>query len=99
MKKVLVISLCLLLVASFAIAKKADKKDAENIQKTSAMTDNDSWRELGNYSRVLRAPAALDTTYLIGPGGQQGPGTFEAGGASCTDEGWIKNDNTAQLGN
>jgi hypothetical protein len=91
MKKTLVISLCLLLVASFALARSTEKK-VENFQKYTTVTDNDAWRQMGMYSKVLRAPAALDTTFLLDT-------DFEGGGINCDPMGWTLNDYTQQLDN
>jgi len=99
MKRLFVFSVTLLLVASLAPAKKTGEKEVRPFQRPITMTDNDAWRQLGNYSKALRAPAQLDTFYMLGPGGLDGDGTFEGGGIDCDDQGWTINDRTQQLDN
>jgi hypothetical protein len=88
MKKTLVISLCLLLVASFALARNVDKGMTDlKIKSESAVTDNSSMANLG--LGVHRA-AAADTTVLAYY-------TFDSG-PNCVTEGFATADVTAQTG-
>jgi hypothetical protein len=85
MKKTLVVTLCLLLVASFALAKKADKGLTVNMRTETVRTDNNV-PELGIQPRV----AAQGTTSLCYY-------TFDSG-PSCITNGFTSVDVTAQTG-
>jgi len=99
MRKILLVSLCMLMVASFALAK-SDGNPVERFQQNSTMNDNDAWRQLMVNNKIHRAPAALDTTFYIGrTGAPYGTGTFEGIGDQCDTQGWTRNDWTSQLDN
>ena len=88
MKKTLVISLCLLLVASFALARNVDKGTTDlRIRTESAVTDNNSLENLG---MPVHKAAAQGTTFLAFY-------TFDAG-PNCVTEGFATADVTAQTG-
>ena len=87
MKKTLVISLCLLLVASFAMARTVDKGTTDLKIRESAVSDNNAIESLG--MNVHRA-AAQGTTFLAFY-------TFDAG-PNCVTEGFATADVTAQTG-
>ena len=100
MKKTLVISLCLLMVASIAFARSSNENPVERFQNTSTLNDNDAWRQLMVNSQIHRAPAQVDTTFYIGRSDSPyGTGTFEGSGDQCDWQGWTRNDVTQQLDN
>ena len=99
MRKILLLSLCLLMVASFALAK-SDGDKAERFESNTAMNDDDAWRQLMGNSQVRRAAAQLDTTFYMGrTGAPYGTGTFEGIGDQCDWAGWTRNDPSLQLDN
>ena len=85
MKKILVVSLSLLLVASFAMARSVDKGTAVRPHMETAASDNNI-PELG----IQPSAAQVSTTFLAYY-------TFDAG-PNCVTEGWTSVDITAQLG-
>jgi hypothetical protein len=89
MKKTLVISLCLLLVASFALARNVDKGTADvKIRTESAVSDNSALNALEG--TLPNRAAAQGTTFLAYY-------TFDSG-PNCVTEGWTTADVTAQTG-
>ena len=84
MKKTLVVSLCLLLVASFAMAKSVDKGTADIRPMTQTAASDNNIPELG----IQPSAAQVGTTFLVYY-------TFDAG-PNCVTEGWSKVDVTAQ---
>ena len=92
MRKSVVFSLCLILLASFAPAKTRNQNGLDVPRKTSALTDADAWRQLLTTPGPRRASAAMDTTFLL-------VHDFEGRGATCDRMGWTVNDATQQLAN
>jgi hypothetical protein len=85
MKKILVISLCLLLAASFALARNVDKGKAELDFRSEPATTDDNAPDLGI---TPQRAAAQGTTFLAYY-------TFDSG-PNCVTEGFLTNDRTAQ---
>jgi hypothetical protein len=83
MKKTLVISLCLLLVASFALAKNVVKKEPVRVDRA------DVTNPLADTKMVPERAAAADTFWL-------GVFTFDSG-PNCVTEGYTTEDITAQM--
>jgi len=92
MRKTVVFSLCLILLASVVPAKNRDKQRVDVPRKTSTLTDADAWRQLLTTPGPRRASAAMDTTFLL-------VHDFEGPGAACDAMGWTLNDATQQLDN
>jgi len=92
MIKAAVIALCLMGIASLTTAATGDKRLEEVPRKTSTVTDAEAWRELTGDTRMRRATAQLDTTFLLDH-------RFDYGGVHCDAMGWTRNDDTQQLDN
>ncbi|MCK4775778.1 MAG: hypothetical protein KAT30_13365, partial [Candidatus Krumholzibacteria bacterium] len=86
MKKILVVSLSLLLVASFAMARSVDKGTAGIRPMTQTAASDNNIPELG----IQPSAAQVSTTFLAYY-------TFDAG-PNCVTEGWTTVDVTSQLG-
>jgi hypothetical protein len=100
MKKTLLLSLCLILIASYSLARDVDPKEDLNIpHRLSTTDDHAAWRALRQGQGAFRAPAQLDTTVLIQM-------EFDSTGSTCgmnstypPDGGqWTAHDATAQWG-
>ena len=90
MKKILLVSLCLVLVASLAVAKNAvNGKSPSTIDVHMDVKGNVNDRDL---FPVQAAPAQGGTTYLAYY-------TFDNVGPGCDAQGWASHDITSQLGN
>jgi hypothetical protein len=86
MKKTLVVSLCLLLVASFAMARSVDKGTSGIRPMVATDASDNNIPELG----IQPSAAQVGTTFLAYY-------TFDSG-PNCVTEGWSKIDGTSQLG-
>jgi hypothetical protein len=88
MKKILLVSLCLVLVASFAVAKNATNgKSPANLNVQQEVKGNVSDSQLYPIPRATAQPVTNFLAYY----------DFEAGGGTCTDQGWVSVDITAQV--